>query len=107
MHGSNSETWRQISDHLGNSVFSWSYFTLNGRITASDYMDMAGNQVYPLIQMLFPNFGAVFQDDILPIHTARSDQSWLEEHEDVFQHLPWPAQFPDLNIIETLVSFRE
>jgi hypothetical protein len=32
--------------------------------------------------MLFANNDAVFQDDILPIHTARSVQSWFDEHED-------------------------
>ena len=93
MHGSNCETWRQICDHLGNHVFSWSYFTLNGRITASDHMDVVGNQVYPLVRMLFPNFGAVFQDDSLSIHTARSDQSWLEGMKMHFNIFPGQHNF--------------
>jgi hypothetical protein len=29
-------------------------------------------------------------------------QSWFEEHEDELQHLPWPAQSPDLTIIEPI-----
>jgi len=57
--------------------------------------------------MLFPNNDAIFQDDNLPIHTAGSVQSWLDEHEDTFQHLPWPAQSPNLNIIEPLWSVLE
>jgi hypothetical protein len=28
----------------------------------------------------------------LPIHKARSVQSWFEECEDALHHLPWPAQ---------------
>jgi len=44
--------------------------TLNGQITASDYMDILGNQVHPMVQM-FPNNDAVFQDDSSPIRTAR------------------------------------
>jgi hypothetical protein len=56
--------------------------------------------------MLFPNNDAVFQDDILPIHTAISGQSWFEEHEDAL-HLPWPAQLPYLNITEALWSVLE
>jgi len=57
--------------------------------------------------VLFPNNAAVFQDDDLPIHTARCVQSWFEEHEDALQHLLFLAQLPDLNIIKPLVSFRE
>jgi hypothetical protein len=45
--------------------------TLNGRITASDYVDILGNQMHPMVQMLYRNNDAVFQDDILPIHTAK------------------------------------
>jgi len=33
---------------------------MNGRITASDYMDILGSQVHPVVQMLFPNNDAIF-----------------------------------------------
>ena len=46
-----------------------------------------------------------FKKTIRP-HTARSVQSWFEEHEDALQHL-WLVQSPNLNIIKLLVSFRE
>ena len=55
--------------------------TLNGRIIASDYVDILGNQVHPMVQMLFPN-NAIFQDDNSSIRTARSVQSCFKEHED-------------------------
>jgi len=80
---------------------------MNGRITASDYVDIVGNQVHPVVQMLFPYIDAVFQDDSWHIHTARRVQSWLEQHEDALQHLPWPAQLSDLNTIEPLWSVLE
>ena len=107
MHGSICETWRWICDDC--SAISW-YFTgpiitLNGQITAIDYMDLLGNQLHPVVQMLFLSNDPVFQDDTLPINTARSVQSWFEEHEDAIQHLK-PAQSSDLNIIEPF-SFRE
>ena len=70
-------------------------------------MHILGNDVHPIVQHFFPNSDVVFQDDNLPIHTARSVLSWFEEHEDALHHLPWPAQSPDLYIIEQLVSFRE
>ena len=69
----------------GGSVMIWTatswysagpIITLNGRITASDYVDILGNQVHSLVQMLFPNNDAVFQDDNLAIHKLK----WYEEH---------------------------
>jgi hypothetical protein len=63
-----------------------------------------GNQVHPMVQTLFPNNDAVFQDDIAPIHTAGTVQSSFEEH--AGQRLPWLAQSADL-IIEPLCSVLE
>jgi hypothetical protein len=89
---------------------SWCSFvtiiTLHGRITAREYVDRLGNQVHPMVQMLFPNNDTVFQDNS-HIHRAGSVQSWLEEHEGVFQHLPWPANSPNLNNTEPLWSVLE
>jgi hypothetical protein len=65
-------------------------------------MDILGSQAHPVVVMMFPNSDAVFQDDYLPIHTARSVQSWFEEHEDVLQHLLWLAQLPDLDFMGPL-----
>jgi hypothetical protein len=56
MPGSNCETWRWICDDLVSNilVFWWSH-NYCGQITASDYMDIFGNQGHPVIQVLFPN----------------------------------------------------
>ena len=64
-------------------------------------MDILGSQAHPVVELLFPSNDAVFQDD-LPMHTARSVQSWFEEHEEVLQRLLWLAQLPDLNFMEPL-----
>ena len=45
--------------------------TLQGRIIASDYVGILGNQVHPVVQMLLPNNNAIFQDDNSPIHTQQ------------------------------------
>jgi len=71
-------------------------------------VDILSTQVHPVVQMLFPHDDAIFQDDNLPIHAARSVHSWFEEHEDALQHLPWRAQSPDFKYHRTTVaSFRE
>jgi hypothetical protein len=91
--------WAAISWYSAGPII-----TLHGRITASDYVDIFGNQVHPTVQMWFPNNDAIFQDDNSPIHTSRCIQSWFEEHEDALQHLLWPGKSPHLNIIELIRS---
>jgi glucose/arabinose dehydrogenase len=36
---------------------------VSGRITASDYVDILGSQVHLVVQVLFPNSDAVYQDN--------------------------------------------
>jgi hypothetical protein len=76
--------------------------TLHCRITVREHVDRLSNQVYPIIQTLFPNNDVVFQDDSAPIQTAHTVHSVLEEHEGELQHLPWAAQSSDFNVTESL-----
>jgi hypothetical protein len=55
-------------------------------------MDILGNQVHPMVQILFPSNDTKFLGDRSPIHTGGSVQSWFEEREDALQHLPWLAR---------------
>jgi hypothetical protein len=111
MPGFSSKTRERSYDSSGSNIvvqYSVSPITtLHGRITARECVDRLDNQVHPMIQTLFPNNDAVFQDDNAPIHIAGTAQSWLEEREVELQHLPWPAQSPDWNITEPLWSVLE
>jgi hypothetical protein len=76
--------------------------TLHGWITASEYVDRLDNQVHPMIQMLFLKKTVQFcKQTMLPC----TIKSRFEEHEGEIQHLSWPAQSSDLNIIESLRHF--
>jgi hypothetical protein len=82
MPGSNSEAWGRFCGKFGsNIVVQYSVgpiITHHGRHTAREYVDRLGNQVHPMIQMIFPNNDAVFQDDSSPNHTTGTVQSWFE-----------------------------
>jgi hypothetical protein len=68
MPGSNIETLGRFCDGLGSYIMV--FITLHARITAREYVDSLGNQVHAVIQTLFPNNDAVFQDDSAHVHTA-------------------------------------
>jgi hypothetical protein len=92
MSASKSETWVRFYEGLGNNIVMQysvgSIITLHSRITTREYVNRLGNQAHPMIQTLFPDNDAVFQDDNVPIHTSRTVQSWFEEHEGELPHLP-------------------
>jgi hypothetical protein len=98
------------SDGLGRNIMVQypvgPIITLHGRITAREYVDRLGNQKHPMIQTLFPNKDAVFQDDSAPTHTAGTVQSWFEERRRISAS-SLPVRSPDLNIIEPLWSVSE
>jgi hypothetical protein len=44
-------------------------------LQGNTYVDRLGNQVHPVIQLLFSNNDAIFQDSNTHIHTAGAVQS--------------------------------
>ena len=76
--------------------------SLHGRIKSQDYLKILSDQIHPMVVELFPEGNTNFQDDNAPIHTAKIVSECHEEHSSEVEHLIWPPQSPDLNIIEDL-----
>lgn len=73
---------------------------VDGNINANKYQDILEDNLWPVVAQHFPGGGYIFQDDNAPVHRARSTVEYKTRN-----HIPslsWPAQSPDLNIIETL-----
>jgi hypothetical protein len=65
--------WAAISWYSVDAIV-----TFHDRITAREYVDSLGNQAHLMIQTLFLNNNAVFQEDSGPVHTAGTAQSRFE-----------------------------
>ncbi len=54
----------------------------------------------PSADKLYGDTDFIFQQDLVPAHTARGTKSWFNDHGVTV--LDWPANSPDLNPIENL-----
>ncbi len=73
---------------------------LKTNVTAPVYQDILEHFMLPSADQLFKDADFIFQQDLAPAHTAKSTQSWLNDHG--VGVLDWPANSPDLNPIENL-----
>ncbi len=60
--------------------------------------DILEHFMLPSADQLFKDAHLIFQQDLAPVHTAKSTKSWLNDHG--VGVLDWPAKSPDLNPIE-------
>ncbi len=65
-------------------------------VTAPVYQEMLEQFMLPSAEQLFKDADFIFQQDLAPVHTAKSTRSWLNERG--VGVLDWPANSPDLNI---------
>lgn len=75
--------------HGGGSVIGWAagrLLVLDGHTTAKDHWTILEDHVHPVVQILYAEGGAVYQDDV-PKHTGE----WFDEHESEVEHHMLPA----------------
>ncbi len=71
-------------------------------VTAPVYQEILEHFMLPSANQLFKDADYIFQQDLAPVHTAKSTKSWLNDHG--VGVLDWPANSPDLNPTENLWS---
>ncbi len=75
---------------------------LKTNVTAPVYQTILENFMLPSADQLFKDADFIFQQDLAPAHTTKSTKSWLNDHG--VGVLDWPANSPDLNPIDNLLS---
>ncbi|KAG0426086.1 hypothetical protein HPB47_026796, partial [Ixodes persulcatus] len=72
-----------------------------GRLTSTSYCDVVDTVLIPFVRSgLFPNGNFLFQQDLAPIHTARTVKDHLRQCG--IEELPWVPKGADLSIIENV-----
>ncbi len=69
-------------------------------VNAAIYQEILEHFMLPSADKLYGDADFIFQQDLAPAHTAKGTKSWFNDHGVTV--LDWPANSPDLNLIENL-----
>ncbi|KAJ1299994.1 hypothetical protein OPQ81_003841 [Rhizoctonia solani] len=79
---------------------------IDGCLTAAKYVKILEEGLLGTLEdHHIPIANFVFQQDNDPKHTAKLTHKWFEENSVTV--LPWPAQSPDMNIIENVLNYLD
>ncbi len=73
---------------------------LKSTVKAAIYQEILEHFMLPSADKLYGDADFIFQQDLAPAHTAKGTKSWFNDHGVTV--LDWPANSPDLNLIENL-----
>lgn len=73
---------------------------VDGNLNSTKYIELLDFHLWPVIAKVFGNRPFIFQDDNATPHCSRQTNTWKQENG--IQKFNWPAQSPDLNIIENV-----
>ena len=72
---------------------------VEGNINSLKYQEILEDNLWPVLARHFPRNGYFFQDDHAPVFRSRSTQELYMVRNHINCQI-WPAQSPDLNILE-------
>jgi len=73
---------------------------VKGNLNAPGYQDILDRNLWSVGAKYFPSNDFIFQDNNAPFHRARSTVEYKLRNK--IKSLSWPAQSPDINIIENI-----
>jgi len=73
---------------------------VTGIINSLVYQEILQEILIPTLENFIDKTELIFQHDLSPVHNSNSTKEWLKNHHITL--LPWPANSPDLNIIENV-----
>ncbi len=94
-HPTSVLVWGCVSmEGTGNLCF------INQMVNTEVYLETLEYHLLPSIETLFGDEECIFQQDLAPAHSSKATKKWLTDNN--IQVLDWPANSPDLNVIEAI-----